>query len=78
MPRPAEGQAGCTSRDLRCPSMAATDGTDEKNEDEDGDIEVSASDDEDDATAEALEKTLNQPDPAEVPLPRTESELKEA
>ena len=44
---------------------------------EEGDIEISASENEDDAAQAELEKTLNQPDPASVPLPRTESELGE-
>lgn len=51
-------------------------------QDGEGDIEVSeSSDSEEDekaaaAAAEAkIEETLNQPDPAQVPLPRTESDM---
>lgn len=46
-------------------------------EEDDGDVEVSGSDNEDDATQAELEKTLNQPDSAQVPLPRTDSEVGE-
>lgn len=59
-------------------SSAASSQIIEEEEEEDGDIEVSASDNEDDATTQAeLGKTLHQPEPAQVPLPRTESELQE-
>lgn len=47
---------------------AEKDGAADEEDDNDDEIEVENSD-EDDVAAEDLEKTLQQPDPAQVPLP---------